>query len=157
MAIDLSKYPSKSLEELREELINIALTCQKNIGNAPSITGFIAELDAAKVVGVSYEDYCKEMHDTSAVKRGYDFTFKNKCYQVKACRPSGRDGSEITRIPSVKNYEWDILVWIKYDEYFNINEIWQIEIDEFLRHFDGRRNISVIEFTKIAIPLTFKK
>ncbi len=153
MGIDLSKYPTKSLAELRNELVTLALTCQKNIGNAPTITGYLAELDAAKkIVGMSDEAFCTDMKKNSVVKKGYDFFFNNMYYQIKACRPSGRTNSKITRIPSIKNCEWDILIWIEYDEYFNIKEAYKIEIEEFKRAMDiekGSIRISVKIFKKL--------
>jgi len=105
---------------LREDLIKIALEWQEKFGVAPQITAPISELDATTLVGMSEDEYSDFMQDKTAVMKGYDFIFKKIRYQVKGNRPSGKPGSKITMVPKAANYEWDKLIWIRYDKYYVI-------------------------------------
>mgnify|MGYP000241026900 CR=1 FL=1 len=127
---------------LKTKLISIALEWQKEMGVAPAITPIISELDAAKLVGCSYENYCQDGIEKTAVTKGYDFIYKKIRYQVKACRPSGKKGSKITKVPKAKNYEWDKLIWILYDEKYNVLEAWLWDVDKYKEKFDYKSRIS---------------
>ena len=64
---------------------------------APSITSVISEFDASTLVGCPYDEYCKDGVHKTAVTSGHDFIYNGVRYQVKACRPSGKKGSKITK------------------------------------------------------------
>ena len=51
------------MQELRQNLIRVALDWQRRCGVAPAITSAISEYDAAKLVGMSDEEYTEYMSD----------------------------------------------------------------------------------------------
>ena len=122
--------------DLREQLVNITLAWERAFGNAPPITSVISELDAALMIGMSMEEYSACMQGSTAVQRGHDFVFKGVRYQVKATRASGKPGSFITRVPKASNYEWDCLIWIRYDKLYQIEEAWLWEVSPYREAFD---------------------
>jgi len=128
--------------ESREKLVSVALEWQEKFGNAPAITAALSEHDAACLVGMSEELYSAEMKHHSVVNKGFDFRFDGKRYQVKACRPSGRSGSKITNVPKAKNYEWDYLVWIMYNQSYSIEESWLFEVHDYCKRFDDKKRLS---------------
>ena len=71
------------------------------------------------------------MQDKTAVAKGADFECRKIRYQVKANRPSGKPGSRVTMVPKATNYDWDRLIWILYDEKFNMLEAWEWEVWEW--------------------------
>jgi hypothetical protein len=145
-------------DELRQSLIDLALAWERKYGIAPSIVSAISEYDAAtKLVGMSdsaYSQYMKE-HNRTAVSPGYDFFYKNIRYQVKAHRPSGRPGSNITNAGKARNYNWDILIWIRYKKEYEIEEAWSWERDNYIDAFDTARRISPADIRK-GIRLDYK-
>lgn len=130
------------MELLREKLVTTALAWERAFGNAPAITSAISELDAALIVGCSINDYSACMQGSTAVQRGVDFRLKNVRYQVKACRPSGKNGSFVTRVPKPKNYDWDELIWILYNPRYEIQEAWQWDATSFKSQFDSIARLS---------------
>ena len=133
---------------LRDELAKIALQWQKRFGVAPSITSAISEYDAAKLVGMSEDEYSEYMKDKTAVSKGADFVFQNIRYQVKANRPSGKKGSFVTMVPKASNYEWDRLIWILYDKNYVIQEAWEWEVDDYKLAFDSLKRLSPSHYRK---------
>jgi len=127
---------------LRKSLVNIALKWEKQFGVAPSITGIVGEYDAARWVGLSEKEYSACMQGVAAVQKGYDFKYKNERYQVKACRPSGKRNSKITKVPNVSNYEWDYLIWVRYNEKYEVQEMWRFGRDKFEILFDEKQRLS---------------
>jgi len=127
---------------LRNQLVDIALKWQKKYGVAPSITSSISEYDAAMAVGMTEEDYSDFMQDMTAVNRGHDFIHNGIKYQIKAHRPSGKPGSKITNAGKARNYEWDVLIWLRYDVNFNIEEAWSWEREKYISAFAAKKRIS---------------
>ena len=127
---------------LRDELAKLALQWQERFGVAPSITSAISEYDAAKLVGMSEDEYSEYMKDKTAVSKGADFVFQNIRYQVKANRPSGKKGSFVTMVPKASNYEWDRLIWILYDKNYVIQEAWEWKVDDYKLAFDSLKRLS---------------
>lgn len=76
--------------ELRAQLVSIALEWQRHYGIAPHITPALSEYDAAKLVGLTDDEYGHYMQDKTAVARGHDFIYQGARYQIKAHRPSGK-------------------------------------------------------------------
>lgn len=139
------KYNTTKGDVLREKLVRLALAWQDEIGIAPSITSVVSEYDASLLVGCPYEDYCRTNSILTAVNKGYDFIYDSIRYQVKACRPSGKKGSKITQVPKVRNYEWDKLIWIMYDKYFNIEEAWIWDREEYMLEFNQKIRLSPLD------------
>jgi len=127
---------------LRQKLVQLALEWQRKYGVAPHITPVISEYDAAKIVGMSDEKYSNYMQDKTAVSRGHDFIHEGVRYQIKAHRPSGKRGSIITNAGKARNYEWDRLIWIRYDTEYEIQEAWSWDRDEYIIEFDSVNRIS---------------
>ncbi len=130
------------MSKLRQNLVNSALAWESSFGNAPQITGVLAEFDAAILVGCSVKDYSLLMQKMTAVNKGYDFMFNEKCYQVKGNRPSGKSGSRVTLVQKPKNYEWDFLVWVLYDKKYKIQEAWLWDVSEYKHTLGSVKRIS---------------
>ncbi len=124
------------MQSLRQKLVEVALEWEKAFGNAPSITTAISELDAALLAGMTLDEYSACMQGSTAVQRGYDFVCNGSRYQVKATRASGKPGSFITRVPKASNYDWDYLIWIRYNNLYEIEEAWLWEMNSYREAFD---------------------
>ncbi len=127
---------------LRQTLVDTALAWQQQYGVAPAVTSAVSELDAAQLVGMSDGEYSDYMQDKTAVARGHDFIYQGFRYQIKAHRPSGKPGSRITNAGKASNYEWDVLIWIRYNEKFEIEEAWASGRDDYIAAFDQQKRIS---------------
>lgn len=127
---------------LRDDLVKITLEWERKFGVAPGITGSVSEYDAAMLVGMSEKEYSDCMQGMTAVHKGFDFLFKGVRYQIKACRPSGKPGSEVTRVPSVSNYEFDKFIWILYNKEYEIQEAWEWDIKDFKATFALKQRIT---------------
>jgi len=128
--------------QLRQKLVETALEWEKAFGNAPPITATLSELDAALLVGCSIDHYSTCMQGSTAVQKGYDFFYSDARYQVKANRPSGKPGSFVTWVPKATNYDWDFLVWILYDQEYEIQEAWQWSVSAYREAFDSIKRLS---------------
>lgn len=124
-----------SAEELRAALVDIALEWERRYGVAPAATSAISEYDAACMVGHSAESLALDGVGRTAVTRGFDFRHGGLRYQVKACRPSGKPGSIVTKVPKASNYDWDRLIWILYDRQYRILEAWEWASDAYRSAF----------------------
>lgn len=133
---------------LRNKLVDIALQWQDSFGVAPSITSAISEYDAALLVGMTESEYSEYMKDKTAVNKGSDFVFNNQRYQVKANRPSGKPGSEVTKVVKAANYLWDKLIWILYDKQYIMQEAWEWDVDKYKLEFDHKSRISPNDYRK---------
>lgn len=131
--------------DLRQTLVDVALKWQIQYGVAPSITSAISEYDAATLVGMSADEYSDYMQDKTAVSRGHDFIHNNIRYQIKAHRPSGKPGSFITNAGKANNYDWDILIWIRYNTEYEIQEAWAWERDKYIEAFHDAKRISPLD------------
>ena len=127
---------------LRNELVKLALKWEKQFGVAPNITGIVGEYDVAMQVGLDEEEYSYCMRGTTAVQRGHDFIYNDKKYQVKACRPSGKPGSKITKGPDVRNYDWDYLVWVRYNKNYQVQEMWRFGRNKFELLFADKKRLT---------------
>jgi hypothetical protein len=90
------EWQTLSADELRANLVALALEWQERYGVSPAITGAISEYDAALLIGHTAESLAADCTARTAVTRGTDFSRGGLGYQVKACRPSGRPGSKVT-------------------------------------------------------------
>jgi hypothetical protein len=135
-------YECDKGQVLRKKLVAMSLDWQETFGIAPAVTTAISEYDAAMLVGCSFEEYVQSVRNNSAVTKGYDFIYSGLRYQVKACRPSGKKGSKITKVPQARNYEWDKLVWVMYDEKYEVQEAWLWDVAAYQEAFDGMNRIS---------------
>lgn len=130
------------MQELRQNPINVSLQWQRQYGVAPVITSALSEYDAAKLIEMSDEEYAEYMSDKTAVSKGHDFIHKGIRYQIKAHRPSGKPGSFITNAGKAKNNEWDILIWLRYNSEYEIQEAWSWPREEYIATFDTAQRIS---------------
>jgi len=128
--------------DFRSDLVNAVLEWERKFGVAPSITSAISEFDAALLVGCSLEEYSKVMRGVTAVQKGFDFKINGIRYQVKANRPSGKQGSFVTLVGKARNYDWDVLIWILYNQYYEIQEAWSWKVDEYKKEFDNISRLS---------------
>lgn len=112
------------MNDLRQKLVETSLAWERAFGNAPSITSALSEFDAASLIGCSAENYSTSMQGMTSVQKGYDFKFNGARYQVKGNRPSGKPGSFVTLVPKATNYEWDFLIWVLYNQKYDIQEAW---------------------------------
>lgn len=131
---------------IRERLIAIALEWEKSFGIAPAITSALSEYDAAQLLGCAEADYSKCLENQTAVTRGVDFVYQGKKYQVKGNRPSGRPGSPVTLVSLAKKdkkenrYLWDYLIWVLYNERYEIVEAWQWDSAKYETYFASKAN-----------------
>jgi len=133
---------------LRDSLVKIALEWEKRFAVLPRITDAIAEFDAAKLVGTSIRiDEGREKEDT-AVKKGSDFRKGNTLYQVKANRPSGKPGSEVTLVSKAKNFNWHKLIWILYDSKYCIIEAYEFTREQYKKLFATKKRLSPNDMRK---------
>ena len=93
-------------------------------------------------MGIPEEEYSEYMQAKTAVARGSDFEYRSIRYQVKGNRPSGKPGSRITKVPKATNYEWDVLIWVMYDENYVVQEAWSWGVDEYRKAFHERARLS---------------
>lgn len=133
---------------LRDKLVEIALQWQAKYGVAPQITTVISEYDAAMLVGMSESDYSDYMQDKTVVSKGADFVFNHQRYQIKANRPSGKPGSNVTKVPKATNYLWDKLIWILYDQHYVMQEAWEWDVENYKLEFDDKSRISPNDYRK---------
>lgn len=136
--------------ELRQNLVDLALAWERQYGVAPSIVSAISEYDAARLVGMSdleYSSYMQEQNRT-AVSSGHDFCYKNIRYQIKAHRPSGKPGSKITNAGKASNYKWDTLIWIRYNKEYKIEEAWSWDRDKYIEVLGSVKRISPADMRK---------
>lgn len=136
------------MQNLRRQLVESALAWERAFGNAPAITTAVSEYDAAALVGLTPELYCGAMQGMTTVQRGYDFKFKGMRYQVKGNRPSGKPGSFVTWVPKATNYEWDYLVWVLYNQAYEIEEAWLWEVSAYRAAFDTLKRLSPSHYRK---------
>ena len=127
---------------LRQRLVDTALDWEQAFGNAPAITSVLSEFDAAMLVGCSVEEYSACMKGRTAVQRGDDFVHKGVRYQVKGSRPSGKPGSKVTLVARALNYDWDVLVWVHYDQHYTVQEAWQWSVSAYKAAFDSITRLS---------------
>ncbi len=130
------------MEDLRANLVQAALEWERAFSNAPQITTVLSEFDAARLVGCDAVAYSRAMEGSTAVRRGYDFMFQGRRYQVKGNRPSGKPGSRVTWVPKASNYEWDYLVWVLYNTHYEVQEAWQWEVDAYRAAFEHVKRLS---------------
>jgi hypothetical protein len=127
------------------------LKWERKYGVAPSIVSAISEYDAAtRLVGMSDSEYSRYMQEQNrtAVSSGHDLAYKNIRYQIKAHRPSGKPGSKITNASKAGNYNWDILIWIRYNKEYEIEEAWSWDRDKYIKAFDSATRISPADMRK---------
>jgi hypothetical protein len=136
------------MDDLRDKLVQLALQWERTFGNAPHITAALSELDAVSLIGCSIGEYAECMRGVTAVRRGYDFEFNGRRYQVKANRPSGKPGSFVTLVPKAQNYDWDFLIWILYNKNYEIEEAWIWETTPYRQAF---------EFAKRLAPANYRR
>ncbi len=131
---------------LRTRLVKVVLRWEKRFGNAPAITSAISEYDAAMILGMTEAEYSSCMTGMTVVKRGYDFVQAGNRVQVKANRPSGKPGSKVTWVPKATNYDWDLLVWIRYDPCYDLVEAWRWDVDSYRASFHEKRRLSPADY-----------
>lgn len=135
------------MQPIRERLVSIALEWEKSFGIAPAITSALSEYDAARLLGCMETDYSKCLANQTAVTRGVDFVYQGKKYQVKANRPSGRPGSPVTLVSQAKKdkrenrFLWDYLIWILYNERYEVVEAWQWDKVQYEAYFDSKTRV----------------
>ena len=139
---------SLSADELRQALVDIALEWEHRYGVAPPITSALSEYDAARLVGHTPDSFGLDCVGRTAVTRGTDFCHNGLSYQVKACRPSGKRGSFITKVPKAGNYDWDLLIWLLYDREYRVLEAWEWTVDSYRTAYDTVARLSPAHMRK---------
>lgn len=137
--MDLATFDA---DKLRVTLVGVALEWERRYGVGPAITSAISEYDAARLIGHTPESLGLDGMGRTAVTRGFDFRHAGVRYQVKACRPSGKPGSAITKVPKASNYDWDRLIWILYDRYYQLLEAWEWESAAYKTSFQTVERIN---------------
>lgn len=130
------------MDDLRQRLVAITLEWERRFGVAPRATSTLSEYDAALQVGCTPSGYSRIMQGVTGVRKGFDFEFNGIRYQVKGNRPSGKRGSKVTKVPKTSNYDWHVLIWVLYDQRYDVQEMWQWTVDAYRRAFDLATRIS---------------
>lgn len=75
---------------------------------------------------------------------------------MKACRPSGKPGSKITKVPKATNYDWDLLIWLLYDRQFVVQEASEWPMAAYKAAFDDVNRLSppMMRSGRNLLPLT---
>lgn len=136
------------MDQLRKQLVDVALAWERAFCNAPPITSALSELDAALLLGMTHQQYCDAAQGTTAVTRGTDFSFGGVRYQIKANRPSGKRGSFVTWVPKATNYDWDKLIWILYNPKYEIQEAWEWGVEAYRESFHDVIRLSPDHYRK---------
>ncbi len=136
--------PNELLAEqgLRGRPVTTALEWERHFGVAPAITSALSEYDAARLIGHDDDSFSLDCVGRTAVTRGSDFTHDGLRYQVKANRPSGKKGSFVTLVSKASNYEWDRLIWILYDRFYQPQEAWEWKVADYRSAFDVKSRLS---------------
>ena len=135
-------------DDIRSQLVRVALEWQRRFGVAPSVTSAISEFDAFSLVGMSEDEYCADRINRTAVTSGYDFKHNGCRYQIKANRPSGKPGSPVSLVGKAKNLDWDKLIWILYDRDYCIQEAWEWTVEEYRTQFESAKRLSPADMRK---------
>ena len=135
-------------EDIRTRLVSTALKWEELFGVAPAITSALSEYDASQLVKMPIKEYRSGCKDRTAVTPGYDFIYGKCRYQVKANRPSGKPGSRVTKVGKARNYEWDKLIWILYDKYYELQEAWEWTRRKYRDKFEGVKRLSPNDMRK---------
>ncbi|MCB1201778.1 MAG: hypothetical protein KDK41_14110 [Leptospiraceae bacterium] len=133
---------------MREKLVKLAKKWEKDYGVMPQIISAVSEYDAAMFVGMKEKQYSDEMQNVSAVRKGYDFEYNGKRYQIKANRPSGKKGSTITRAGKPRNTDFDELIWIEYNQDFTIKGAWQVSVSVYRKKMQHLKYLSPKDYQK---------
>ena len=145
MKIDVSRLED---DQLRDLLVQISLEWERRFAVAPQITASIAEYDAAKLVGTSLRIGKGRKESDTAVTKGVDFRIGNIFYQVKSNRPSGKPRSKVTLVGKATSFDWHKLVWILYDQEYNIEEAWEFTRNKYRQLFELKKRISPEDMRK---------
>jgi hypothetical protein len=136
-------------QTLRRILVTTAWSWQRRYGVAPPITAAVDEVDAAlELLGMPESEYRDQMQGPTAVSKGSNFALRGVRYQVKANRPSGKPGSRVTQVPKVRNYDWDVLIWILYDERYEIVEAWRWSRGRYRAAFARTKRLSPDDYRR---------
>jgi len=136
------EFNSLNADDLRSALVAIALEWEQRYGVAPAVTSALSEYDAARLIGHTPESLALDCVGRTAVTRGTDFRHGECRYQVKACRPSGKRGSVVTKVPKAANFDWDRLIWILYDREFRLLEAWEWPVGAYKSAFESVDRLS---------------
>ena len=145
MKIDVSRLED---DQLRDLLVQISLEWERRFAVAPQITASIAEYDAAKLAGTSLRIGKGRKESDTAVTKGVDFRKGDVFYQVKSNRPSGKPGSKVTLVGKATSFDWHKLVWILYDQEYNIEEAWEFTRNKYRQLFELKKRISPEDMRK---------
>lgn len=128
--------------DLRSQLVALTLQWERRFGVAPQVTSALSEYDAASLVGMTEDEYSEAMQGATSVRKGLDFAHKGVRYQIKGTRPSGKPRSKITKVPQANNFDWDVLIWIRYDSQYAIEEAWAWDVNEYRKRFEYATRVS---------------
>ncbi len=123
--------------KLRAQLVQIAPQWEECCGVAPQITNAIAELDAARLVGMAEEKYCADGRKRTGVTRHFDFIHEGRRYEVTGNRPSGKKGSKVSKVGDKLKKDCDFIVWILYDPCYVMEEAWEFATENYKRMFEN--------------------
>jgi hypothetical protein len=121
--------------KLRAQLVQTARQWEECCGVAPQITNAIAELDAARLVGMTEEKYCADGRKRTAVSGDFDFIHKCLRYEVTGSRPSGKEGSKVSKVSNKLKKDCDLIVWVLYDQCYAMEEAWEFDAENYKRMF----------------------
>jgi hypothetical protein len=130
-----------NFEPLRDRLCGVASKWQEKYRVSPSIMSAISEYDAARIIGMSEEEYAgRERGITS----GFNFIYNDRRYRVlgRRERRSERPESIVIR-ERPRHYKWDYFIWILYNESYVIREVRLWEVASYEEYFEQKDRMSL--------------
>jgi hypothetical protein len=131
-----------NVESLRDRLCEVASKWEEKYRARLSIISAIAEFDAARIIGLSEEEYV-ERERGGRFSSG--FIFREMRYRVMGTQRKElgeRPGSTVIH-KKPTNYDWDYLIWIRYNKLFVIEEVWRWNVVAYKEYFHQRDSMTL--------------
>mgnify|MGYP003976759481 CR=1 FL=1 len=114
------------MPSLRDQLVNSTLEWREKYGNAPTITQSISEYDAARLIGMSEEEYSERTIDS---RRRFNFIYKKKRYQVHGTRQFSQLPESVAIEKKTIKYGCNYFIRVLYNKSYEIQEAWLWDIN----------------------------
>ena len=114
------------MPSLRDQLVNSTLEWREKYGNAPTITQSISEYDAARLIGMSEEEYSERTIDS---RRRFNFIYKKRRYQVHGTRQFSQLPESVAIEKKTIKHGCNYFIRVLYNKSYEIQEAWLWDIN----------------------------
>ena len=114
------------MPSLRDHLVKSTLEWREKYGSAPHITSTISEYDAARLIGMSEEEYAQRTIDS---RRRFNFIYKKKRYQVHGTRQFSQLPESVAIEKKTIKYGCNYFIRVLYNKSYEIQEAWLWDIN----------------------------